>query len=108
MSGSDMVISSLRGEGALPNREPTLGAQPGRARVAPESPFSQALRGLGREIDRGEARVAAASQLRSYDTQSLIALQVGIYRYTEAVDLASKIVDRATSAVHAVLQGGGR
>jgi hypothetical protein len=37
----------------------------------------------------------------------LIALQVGIYRYTEAVDLASKIVDRATNAVHTVLSGGG-
>ncbi|HYP89268.1 MAG TPA: hypothetical protein VEQ59_13970 [Polyangiaceae bacterium] len=55
----------------------------------------------------GEARTAAASRLRSYDTGALIALQVGIYRYTEAVDLASKLVDRATNAVRTVLQGGG-
>jgi len=65
------------------------------------------MRGLAREIDLGEARTARAAQLRSYDTGALIALQVGIYRYTEAVDLASKIVDRATNALRTVLQGGG-
>jgi len=58
-------------------------------------------------MEGGEARAAGASQLRSYDTGTLIALQVGIYRYTEAVDLASKIVDRATNAVRTVVQGGG-
>jgi hypothetical protein len=35
----------------------------------------------------------------------LIALQAGVYRYGEAVDLASRLVDRATSAVKTVLQG---
>jgi len=79
---------------------------PAATSSAPEA-FSQALRGLGREIDVGEARTAAASQLHNYDTATLIALQVGIYRYTEAVDLASKVVDRATNAVKTVLQGGG-
>lgn len=73
----------------------------------PESPFLRAVRGLGREIDAGEAHVGNASQLRSYDTASLIALQAGIYRYTEAVDLASKIVERATTSVRTVLQGSG-
>ena len=61
----------------------------------------------GKPGDVGEARAAGASRLSSYDTGTLIALQVGIYRYTEAVDLASKIVDRATNAVRTVLQGGG-
>ena len=72
-----------------------------------EGVFARAFRGLGREIDLGEARTAGASRLHSYDTATLIALQVGIYRYTEAVDLASKIVDRTTNAVRTVLQGGG-
>ena len=80
----------------------------GRARSHhADGAFARAMRGLGREIDLGEVRAARASQLRSYDTGTLIALQVGIYRYTEAVDLASKIVDRATNAVRTVLQGGG-
>jgi hypothetical protein len=74
---------------------------------AAEGAFSKALRGLAREIDAGERQTAAASELHSYDTGTLIALQVGIYRYTEAVDLASKIVDRATTTVRTVLQGGG-
>ena len=74
----------------------------------PESSFQHAARHLGHEIDVGEARVAAASQVRDYDTPTLIALQAGIYRYTEAVDLASKIVDRATSAVTTVFQAGSR
>ncbi len=104
-----MLISGLRGERA--SFEPSASAPTPASAAVPSSaapePFSRALRGLGREIDVGEARTAAASQLHSYDTSTLIALQVGIYRYTEAVDLASKIVDRATNAVKTVLQGGG-
>jgi len=87
----------------LPAQTPARRVQAGEG----EGVFARTLRGLGREIDVGEARTAGASQLRNYDTASLIALQVGIYRYTEAVDLASKIVDRATNAVRTVLQGGG-
>ena len=105
-----MAISAVRGEGAGFERSaaaPALAAtQPsGEAEVG--GVFARALRGLSREIDVGEARTAAASHLRNYDTGTLIALQVGIYRYTEAVDLASKIVDRATNALRTVLQGGG-
>lgn len=105
-----MAISGIHAE------RPVFAAAPASAASAPpaeaakiqtERPFYRALHGLSREIDVGERRVAAASQLRSYDTASLIALQVGIYRYTEAVDLASKIVDRATNAARTVLQGGG-
>jgi hypothetical protein len=35
----------------------------------------------------------------------LIALQAGVYRYSETVDLASRLIDRATSSVKTVLQG---
>jgi hypothetical protein len=103
-----MAISGIRGEGTAFERHsasPALPAAPNAHDV--EGVFARAMRGLGREIDVGEARVAGASRLRSYDPGTLIALQVGIYRYTEAVDLASKIVDRATNAVRTVLQGGG-
>jgi len=106
-----MGIASIRvAERASLERAPapSLGLHPVVSEPATLSPFSRAVRGLGREIDVGEAQVVAASQLRSYDTRTLIALQAGIYRYTEAVDLASKIVDRATNAVHTVLSGGSR
>jgi hypothetical protein len=36
--------------------------------------------------------------------EALIALQAGIYRYSEAVDLVTKLVDRATQAVKTTLQ----
>jgi len=106
-----MAISGVATEGRLFERHsgaPALAVP--KASVGEgvtEGVFARAMRGLGREIDVGEARTAGAAQLRSYDTGTLIALQVGIYRYTEAVDLASKIVDRATNAVRTVLQGGG-
>ena len=35
----------------------------------------------------------------------LLALQAGIYRYSEAVDLAAKLVDRVSSGVKTVIQG---
>ena len=115
-----MAISAVRGEvtGFEPLSSTTRAAAGPSPRAAErageaerpgekESGFVRVMRGLGREIDLGEARTAAASQLRDYDTSTLIALQVGIYRYTEAVDLASKIVDRGTNALRTVLQGGG-
>jgi len=103
-----MAISGIRGESAGVERLTGAPASPAAPKAREtEGPFARAMRGLAHEIDVGEARTAGASQLRSYDTGTLIALQVGIYRYTEAVDLASKIVDRATNAVRTVLQGGG-
>ncbi|HET7541481.1 MAG TPA: hypothetical protein VFK05_16510 [Polyangiaceae bacterium] len=107
-----MAISGLRAEATgieRPSRVPALLAAPQvrAAEAERDGAFARALRRLSREIDVGEAQTAAASRLRSYDAATLIALQVGIYRYTEAVDLASKLVDRATNAVRTVLQGGG-
>jgi hypothetical protein len=103
-----MAISGIRAEGMAAERRLESLATPAAPRARQgEGAFGRALRGLAREIDLGEARTAGASRLRSYDAGTLIALQVGIYRYTEAVDLASKIVDRATSAVRTVLQGSG-
>jgi hypothetical protein len=101
-----MAISRLSAEPPVfePAALPAL--HPVHAEPSTESPFAWAIRGLGREIDAGESKVESASRLHSYDTGTLIALQAGIYRYTEAVDLASKIVDRATSAVHTVLSSG--
>ncbi len=106
-----MEISGVRSELAIEQPRPSASAvptaSPSGVRTAPIGAFAQAISRLGRQIDVGEARAESASHLSSYDTGTLIALQVGIYRYTEAVDLASKIVDRATSALKTVLQGSG-
>jgi len=67
--------------------------------------FSNALKGIGRAVDRGEALIASAAHgnLGSLDSAQLIALQAGIYRYSEAVDLVGKLVDRAATAVKTVI-----
>jgi hypothetical protein len=66
----------------------------------PASAFAQLLQSLGREIHRGESLTRSALGAAG----ELIALQAGIYRYGEAVDLASRLIDRATSSVKTVLQ----
>jgi hypothetical protein len=66
------------------------------------------VRGLGDEVQRGEALVRgaiASAHGGALDAAQLIALQAGVYRYSEAVDLASRLVDHATSALKTVLQG---
>jgi hypothetical protein len=64
------------------------------------------LQRVGKEVDAGERVVNQAMRGGNvHDPAALLALQAGVYRYVEAVDLASKLVDRATSAVKTVLQG---
>ncbi len=71
------------------------------------SPFARVLQGLGREVDRGEKvmRRAIDGGGKDLGAGELLALQAGVYRYSEAVDLSAKLVDRATSGVKTVLQG---
>jgi hypothetical protein len=70
--------------------------------------FSELLRQVGREIERGEALVgrAATGRFQAMDAGMLIALQAGIYRYSEAIDLTVKLVDRATTGVKTILESG--
>ena len=73
---------------------------------AEPSPFARILRGLGREVDRGEHVVNRAMHGRQdLSPTELLALQAGVYRYSEAVDLSAKLIDRASSGVKTVLQG---
>jgi hypothetical protein len=83
-------------------------ADPASAAHEGGSPFGKVLRGLGRELDRGEAlaenAIRGGASGGSMSPEALIALQAGIYRYSEAVDLVTKLVDRATQAVKTTLQ----
>jgi hypothetical protein len=78
----------------------------------PSSSFAHVLRGLGREIHSGETAMRTAIQsMRSgadLGPTQLIALEASVYRYSEAIDLASRLVDRATGGVKTVVQGGGQ
>jgi hypothetical protein len=75
------------------------------------SPFAQLLHGLGREINQGEATMrgaVTAAGSAHLSAAELIGLQASVYRYSEAIDLASRLVDRTTSGVKTVIQGGGQ
>jgi hypothetical protein len=91
---------------AEPAAEPV--AAPAPAHDAAPGAFARMVRGLGRELDRGEALTAralgASGAGAALAPGELLALQAGIYRYGEAVDLASKLVDRAAGAVKTTLQ----
>ncbi len=71
--------------------------------------FKEVLRALGDETKRGEALMHRATRGGSAELSptALIALQAGVYRYVEVVDLTSKLVDRTTQAAKTVVQSNG-
>ena len=89
------------GEGAT-RADPV--AAPSTGSASPR--FEQLLRGLGQELDRGEniSEKAIRGGTSHASPEHLIALQAGIYRYSEAVDLVTKLVDKGTQAVRTTLQ----
>ncbi len=82
---------------------------PSNGAKAEPSAFSRLVSSLGKEVQRGEAvvrdAVAATKAGRDLGPTELLALQAGVYRYSEVVDLAAKLVDRASSDVKTVIQG---
>lgn len=96
-------------EGSLPPPLPSAPAELAPARGAPEpAAFRRVVDTLGARIDAGDALMQRALKggLGELDPGALIAVQAGIYRYVEAVDLTAKLVDRAGTAVRTVLQSG--
>ncbi len=67
-----------------------------------------AIRGAVASIARGEQLVQgvvrAAQRGATFTNEQLIAIQAGVYRYTQELELASKLVDKATGAVRQTLQ----
>jgi hypothetical protein len=103
-SESRVVTAPAAATRASPAEGGTQSAQAGGA-----SPFANLLRGIGQELVRGEATLHhAVAAPRDLGPAELIALQAGVYRYSEAIDLASHLVDRATNGVKTVIQGGGQ
>ena len=72
------------------------------------APAEVALRGAVSSIARGERLVEgviqAARRGATFSNEQLIAIQTGVYRYTQELELASKLVDKATGAVRQTLQ----
>lgn len=68
----------------------------------------QAIEGAADSLVRGQRFVDGALRRamrgRELSPQRLLALQAGVYRYTQEMELASKVVDKATGAVKQTLQ----
>jgi hypothetical protein len=97
------------GESSAAVAPPTGASSSAAAHAEGPSPFAQLLHGLGRELTTGEATMHhAVSSAQGLGPAELIALQAGVYRYSEAIDLASHLVDRATNGVKTVIQGSGQ
>ncbi len=87
---------------------PSPATSPKTATEGP-SQFSRVLHGLGNEMQQGEALMRSAMSAshgsRELAPSELLALQAGVYRYSEAVDLTAKLIDRASTGMKTVLQG---
>jgi hypothetical protein len=104
-----MSIPAVREARLPPPAVLSSGASPpSSAPSSTASPFAQLLRGLGNEVQGSETMVheaIASARGGKLDPAELIALQAGVYRYSEAVDLASRLVENATTALKTVIQG---
>jgi hypothetical protein len=94
---------------SLPIPDPPEPPMPHDPAHGSASAFAAVLQSLAHEVQGGESlarsALGAARAGRALGPAELIALQAGIYRYGDAVDLASRLVDRATAAVKTVMQG---
>ena len=101
--------------GEAPPQLPTPPTSPSTNQPVTHEPvpgaFQRMLEGLGREINQGERAIRnaeTAGRGGSLAPEDLLALQAGVYRYGEAVDLASKLIDHASTSVKTVINGSGQ
>jgi hypothetical protein len=106
-SGSN-PSSSASSASSSPSSTPSSSPS-GAAAVDGPSPFARLLHGLGDEAKAGEATIRSAVRAsaagKDLGPSELLALQAGVYRYSEVIDLAAKLVDRASNGVKTVLSG---
>ena len=101
--------TTIRREGAVAPKPQASTSIP-KSSPTSESRFARLLDGFGKQADRGERlmdRASSAHRGRDLDARQLLALQAGIYRYGEVVELGSKLVERGSSALRTIVQGGG-
>ena len=94
----------IRFQPIAPPASPTVAVENTPPRNA-ESAFKSVLDGFGQELERGQRLMARASHgAVGMAPEQLLALQAGVYRYTEVVDLTSKLVDRTCTGLKTTLQ----
>ena len=94
------------------HREPGAAAS---AAIAPTSPpeaprgpsFQSVLKHAAEDLAEGERFMRQAlrvSRRQDVSPAQLVAIQAGVYRYGQELELAGRLVDKATSAVRTTLQ----
>ncbi len=86
-----------------------LSGEGARLHTSGEGGFQELLRGLSARLDQGEAsfRQALGPRAATADAAGLLRLQASIYRYTESLELCTRLVDRTTQAIRTTLQQSG-
>ncbi|MBK8169107.1 MAG: hypothetical protein IPK60_02030 [Sandaracinaceae bacterium] len=78
------------------------------ARVTDPTTAERMVRSAATSIERGERMIngviAVARRGQSFTNEQLIAVQAGVYRYAQELDLASKLVDKLANAVRQTIQ----
>lgn len=90
---------------------PALGTR-ASSQVSPEpGALTEAGRQLLARVARGERYVENIVQQavsgRAFTPADLLAIQAQVYRYTQELELVSKVVERGTSTVKTILQQNG-
>jgi hypothetical protein len=92
----------------LPLANPNL-SKPGplaAAPAVPETSFHDVLKKMGERIEHGEKAIDRALHApATASSADLLALQTQVYRYSETLDLAAKVVDKVSGGVKTVMQG---
>jgi hypothetical protein len=115
MSTIHSMPPTLHAEGMVEPDVTSGATKESTARAAPsvsEAPgqFERLMTGIGKEFEHGESvnEAVKKAQGKKLDAAELLALQSEVYRYSQTVDMTSKIVDGATHNVKTVLQSGGQ
>jgi len=81
---------------------------PDGSRPAERPALAEALHDAARSLHQGQRMIdsviRAARAGRVFSPEELLAVQAGVYRYSQELEIASKLVDKATAAVRQTLQ----
>ncbi len=102
--GKSKAATKSTAKPAIPSQPPAKAASP------PEKSFTTVLAGALSEVQQGERLMkrVTAGVGKDVSAGDLLALQAGVYRYVEVVDLTSKLVDRVAQGAKQLVQGGGQ